>query len=358
MAIRAIIGFDDLVCPAAAQTVAQPMPGLPPFNQVPGGSALYGGPVITKTSDGWCKLYMNKGPDGSGIGKSNQIWANLKDFGITATPTTNFTIGFRFAIPTTSYASIHGVYIAETLAVTNTAAGLFPSTAIPGYVLGTEYYLEFTVDVATGVVKRWVDGTPIADTTITAAAIAAIKAGTAFFCLGWYQSGLIAQNLEFSWRFKDMYVLEKTPDGINSGRLGPQTVVPIDLLSVTAPWTTPTGTVVDALNAPITDTASSLTPIVSSDAVATQAALVLKTGSLLGPVNGVVLTASGRRAAGSSANLKSSVSQGATNTADKTLTLTTSFQYGLPVQIFDVAPDGTTWSKAKIEACTLKLTPA
>ncbi|MNF93388.1 hypothetical protein D3C84_760610 [compost metagenome] len=123
-----------------------------------------------------------------------------------------------------------------------------------------------------------------------------MRAGTATFYSGVpYVSDSV--TVDYTFWIKDMYVTEKTGDGSPNGPLGPQRIYPISVATIDqATWAaSPSGDNVAALNSPISDAASQLTPVVVSDPAIPSANVTLSPAAFVGPVNAVVLRMTARR---------------------------------------------------------------
>jgi hypothetical protein len=356
MAIRSIFGLDDVVLPSAPPTTPQVFPGLP-FTFTPG---IVGSTAVTYAKDaGWLKMTtaINNGNAGN---KQNFFSCTMQQLGLTPTPTSEFTIGMRWLCPQsapsiTSWPHPFVFVTAISVANANTAAVFGFNNIVPALVANVEYYLEATFDLTAGTMKRYVDGALIDTIAIPATPLAGMRAGTALFASGVpYQGG--GTNVDYSYWIKDFYVSEKTSDGTANGPLGPQRIVPITVASVDQPTWAATGAAdaVTALNTPITDAASQLTPVVVSDTAAPSTNVALTSELFLGPVNAVVLRMTARKNNGAAGQVAARVTTGADNSPDVTASLSNAMSITNIYQS-EKSPSGVKWTRASLQSAVLKL---
>jgi len=364
MAIRAVIGWEDLVKPPV--TNGSVKLGGTPFTSVTS-SAAAGTNIDTKYEDGWLKRISDFDLVASGTQtRANGLNALLSDLGlVVTTATSKFTIGIRFLNGTPGSTTAIDIY-SEPLSITPyalpttaqlTTGCAFPAGSIPNYTSKQEYYLEAQWDVAAGVIHRWVDGVAIADIAITSTTLTALKAGTACYLnIGRAPSSTGVKG-DFSYWIKDIYVCETTSDGTANGPLGSQRVLVAPVVSMDqSTWVvTPAGNVVSALNTVITDAASLSTPIVTSDPANPTANLGFVAPVFVGTINAVAYNLTARRKDGSTANLSAQVVSGANQSAVSSLTVSDVMASGTSLLVAGNAPDGTAWTKAKLDAAKLKL---
>lgn len=234
------------------------------------------------------------------------------------------------------------------------AGAVFRGSDLPNISSGSEFYLEFKINVTNGLSERWIDGVKIADYQITGSTLlAAIAAKTAHLQLH------IASNVTIY--FRDIYFVEVTGDGSNDDRLGPIRAVPIHLDSaVGTDWGTSNGgalnTVVDTVFADASDPsvpsascAATLDPLtlgVSSAALATDV------------IKAVHFFCSAKRSAASAIKLDLKVATGGVEQVLPSIGITVSMQYGLKVGVMEKAPGGTDWTSANLNAATLVIDPS
>jgi hypothetical protein len=363
MAIRNFFGFDDVPLPAGEQVAATVTLGQLPFSFKPGQAVAKGGVTYSK-ANGWLKCTGSVDSSSSSISKNNHFIATLASLGLTQGASAVITIGVRwfFPIPVTVAANWpHPMGIVTSGSVTLTTLSIgtaFPFGSIPGWEYGKEYYLEAQYDVAAQVIRRKVDGVSIADLAMTSTTQTAITAGTAQFAAGIIaSSGTIAGNIEYSYWFKDMYLVEKTNDGTADTFLGPQQVVPITTSSIDQPTWAATGAAdaVTALNTDITDVASLATPVVTSDVNNLTANIGLAIPNFPGQINAVILDVSGRKKDGSVGNIGSQVVSGGDSSPVVNTSLTNTPTGGYRLYFGEKSPAGVRWTRSAIQAAKLKL---
>ena len=368
MTIRNFFGFDDVPLPAGEQKSAALannffLPPLPFAFRL--GTAAGSGGVTYTRDNGWLKCTGSVVASGTGVGKSNYIINTLQELGLSPYGASVFTIGLRWVCPVNvTLAANWPQPIAISISTVNlanqTIGAAFPFGDIPGWTAGKEYYLEAQYDVGAGVIRRRIDGVAIADKVLDNNVAGAIAGGTARFTMGQIGSAAIAGNIEYSFWFKDMYIIEKTGlgDGAAETFLGPQMVVPIAVASNDQSTWLPTGAAdsVTALNAVVTDTASLATPLVTTDVVNNSANLGLSVPNFIGQVNGVALRAIARRKDGASGTLSAQVALGADNSATVSNTLTNTIVSGYKLYFAEKSPSGARWTRAALQAAKLKLT--
>jgi len=362
MAIRSFFGYDDVPMPAGEQI---PTAGLTlgplPFLFKPGPLAA-AGVTYTKES-GWLKCKGTVTTVSTGLNKMNYLYSTLQSLGLTPTASSVFTIGMRWLCPINVTVSNYWPQPMEIVTAVSFSGfingAVFPFGSIPNWVAGQEYYLEAQWDVAAAVIRRKVDGVPIADLPFTSGLAAAIAAGTAQFGAGLFPpNNSTPGTIEYSFWFKDMYVIEKTGDGTADTFLGAQRIVPITTASVDqASWlASPSGTPVDALNADITDAASLLTPVVTNDVTNNVANVGLTTPTNSAPINAVCLNIAGKKAAGASTSVTGQLITGSDQSAAVSVPMTSNMASGYKLYQGEKSPSGVKWTRAGILAAKLKLT--
>lgn len=222
-----------------------------------------------------------------------------------------------------------------------------------------EFYVEVKIDVANKAVYRRLDGVNLSTLTLPDAFAARFANNQAVnLVLGYPLSYSEGTTTAANVQYKDGYLLEKTEDGILSDFLGPQLVKPVTLTAFDAPAYTNNGSSIThlaALNTPITTYASRNAPLVTSDA-AESTATAKFTVDTVAKINAIQLFEEGRRLSGSDSKLKLVVSDGQNTVNGNTANLTDTITQALGYQAAR-APDGAVWTKAKLEALTVRLTP-
>lgn len=356
MTLRAIIGFEDFIPKAVTFgnfNLGDPIQGTP-FTLMT--SPTVGFRSTLQYAGGWMKVVNETA--GSGQNKLHGVTATLGPV-VPVSATAVITVGVRYLETLNTPAgsmwfSVPGATLASQ------CLECFPKTVFPGSVptASQEYYLEATIDFPAGVVHRWIDGAAIADIAIPAAISTAAGLGNLQLSIGSpiLQSMTTAQTPSF-W-FKDGYILDKSVDNLYSSRLGPQVITVEHPNTVTtSAWTTSAASLLAALTTPITDAASSLTPVVTTDVALSPGTLKFAAPSLAGKINGIMLTVSAQRASGASSGINTSVISGASESTVVPLSLSSSLTFGQKAYLGSASPDGGAWTPAKLAAANFKLQP-
>jgi len=365
MAIRAILGFDELALRTGEMYGAATkyaFAGLPmSFNF---GTAAGAGVSFLKEA-GWVKTITNPATANNTSGKRNFISAPLTALGLVTSAASVITIGIRWLIPqdvTVSSMWPQPISLTADLSTGGaganvTAGAVFPFGSIPNWKPGIENYLEAQFDVTAGVIRRRVDGLPIADLSMVTLVKNLLTSNTAFFAGGVGYTPTSGATVAYDFWFKDMYVIEKTDDGSADTFLGPQRIVPINVTTLDqASWLpTPSGDPVAALNTAITDEASLLTPVVMTDPNNVTANLGLTMSSTAGQINGIVLNATGKKAGGSPGVLTSQVITGTDQSSQVVNNLLSVITPSFKLYQGEKSPSGARWTRASIQAAKLKL---
>lgn len=227
---------------------------------------------------------------------------------------------------------------------------------VGGVVSDKEYYFEWAIDMPNKVVHRRLDGVVLPDVAFATGTEAAFLAQALAICYGFSAGYMVAASTVVGYSIRDVYIGEKVV-GETIDWLGPQIVAPIPLKSVTAPWTPSSGTLLEALNTRINDAASAVTPFVTTDAGATEAAIQFDSPNVAGKINAVQVNFSGRRTAVALGGVEAYVVDGSTESTKRMRLLDTTFSYAGTVFVANRSPSGAPWSKAKIDSIVLKLTP-
>lgn len=303
-------------------------------------------------ADGWLRYTHNAAVSGTRYGG---MVSSVLRRGITLAADSVLYGGFRVRCPLSSMPAylFNPCFTGSAVGVTQ-LNGITPAHIPGGMKVNTEYYIEWCLDLPNKLMKYRVDGVEIAFTVaLTVAQVAQAVAGEYWMChAGW------SPNAGYVVDFKDGYVTDKSADGIQSGWLGPQIVRKVALTEITSPWTASSGTVKDVLSTPPTDSASRLTPLVTSDLDATEAVMKFDFSAIQGKVSGVAVSVLGRRPQGKLGQAELSATlNGSTIPARKAaLTLDmTSFADSFTV---GAAPDGQPWTKASLSSTNFKLKPA
>jgi hypothetical protein len=242
--------------------------------------------------------------------------------------------------------------------VSANAFSVFLGSDIPGgTVSGVEVYLEWALDMANKKILRRVDGVRIADIPIPSTAFETLFTNNVMaITYGCTTAVSAAMSTVVGYAIKDIYIGEKVA-GETSDWLGPRIVTPLPLSSVTSEWQASSGTVLDALNTPITDSASYAAPYVTTDAAGTEATIKLTVPDVAGKIDAVVVTSIGKRRAATIGGLAAAMknASGEDTRAVKLLTTTNSFCH---LGTFVNAPGAVPWTKALLTDVTLKVKPS
>lgn len=213
---------------------------------------------------------------------------------------------------------------------------------------GNTVYVEFSIDVTSGVVERWINGVKQANS-------AGPAGRSTIFSLE------VKGSLNGRYDFRDFYICDDqgAAQGLPVGPLGPQVTIPITLDSAAATgWTTtPSGsTLLNALSEPgvipTTNIATSVgtTPLTASLKLNATADLTIKA---------IELIAGGRSTTGATVAVAAKISQGGTDVAGPAVVAPiTNYSYNLGLGVFHKSPSGAPWSIATVDATDLVLTPA
>jgi hypothetical protein len=234
---------------------------------------------------------------------------------------------------------------------------LFGNDIPGGTVAGTEYYIEWALDMANRRVLRRIDGVRIADLPFPATSYDTLFTNNVMgICYGSTSAVSAAMSTVIGYAIKDIYVGEKLA-GETSDWLGPRIVSPLPIAAVTSPWQASAGTVLDAFNTTITDSASFTAPYVSTDAAGSDAEIKLSVPDVPGKIDAVTITSIGRRNAAALGGLAVVVENGEVEEGKgvKVLTTVNSF-YTLGT--YGNAPGGTPWTRNLLTDVTVKVTPS
>lgn len=309
-------------------------------------------------------LLMNTGASGSSsVSKNCHISAQLRDLipGFNAQSIAIF--GFRFKstlADVTSAMAFTGAIsnVGETAVAETLDAILLSEWA---WVAGEDVYLEVELNLPAGMIYRRVDGvalTPIAIPAWVLTAAAASDASALRVSIGTSQRRQWLSSRIMDMRVRDIVVMERTSDGINSSFLGPQVVKRCPIASaVSSDWTASSGTPQAALATPITTVASRVAPYAESKAPDKALPVQFDTSGLnTDRIRGAAFTAAAKRQTGTGAKLSMSVKDGdvSSNEVVKSL-LTTDFTFGLNALTLNRDFEGKPLTKAKLAALTFNI---
>lgn len=313
------------------------------ISYVPSSANCYGG-TNTDAKGSWMTTYAQ--PNGMGylMMPITGYWDYAND--------RYFYHGFRYVL---TYSNIGNLPSAYPLGWRN-GASVYPLIALGDFawVSGKEYYVEILIDKTTGKRTVWVDGVKIID-SVAIASVAQLTAASSFI---WGGVGTNGGSFTFVHKYRDMYFVSDPDVGNQIGRQGPIIVVPLPVLSLSgSDWPqTPT-----ALNASI-NTSTPQTGGLTIPASGQALDLVLDTAGLTvnSRIRGLNLVEGGWRQAGTSTYLGNKLVDGVN--ADASLAnlswSSDTGTYGTNLGTQRLALDATTWSKAKIDALKVRVTPA
>jgi len=214
-------------------------------------------------------------------------------------------------------------------------------------VTGTTSYLEFSYDIASGVVERWVNGVKQANTSAPS---------TRSMLLGLEVKGSL--NGRYDWR--DIYICDDqgAAQGLPIGPLGPQVAYPITLDSASAlDWTTTPGssTLLNALSEPGAIPTANIATSATNAPVAASLKANLPGGVI---VNAIELVMGARSTGAATAKAAAKLSLAGTELAGLTpVCPITNYSYNLGLGVFHRAPGGAYWNSSNIDGTDLILTP-
>lgn len=349
MALRDIEPFLNLSYPVSLTLTNTYSAELSAYN-IP--YRLYGGDAngygrVTELSlvDGWLLLSSIGYVSG---GRAVCMGRNLQSMGIEVTDDTvafgGARIKFGRSIPNVV------MTIQGSAAMNAILTSSFPVTP----ALNTEYYVEWCIDMPNSLFRARVDGVEIASVAISASIKTYLKSGANYLMWGSFNTG---STSAVDIYLKDGYVLEKTPDGVMSGWLGPQKVSVLPVAEFTGPWTASEGTPVEALNTPITTSAGRLTPLVSTDADASEVTLKFDASQVTGLIKGVSMNVSMKKMPGKLGTLESTVTSGGVESAKSVAVPANAMTMFTRQLLSTKAPDGQAWTAEKLAAASIKLKP-
>lgn len=255
-----------------------------------------------------------------------------------ASPVNKIWIGYRCRVVLNARGGAGLVYFNGTYVLLDTLMPLAGNTA----------YVEFSFDVNSGVVERWINGVKQAN-----------SAGPAGRSMNF---GLeIKGSLNGRYDFRDFYICDDqgAAQGLPVGPLGPQVTIPVTLDSAAASgWTTtPSGsTLLNALSEPGVIPTTNIATSVGTAPLTTS----LKLNTAGTPIiTAIELMAGARSTTGATVAMAAKISQGGTDVAGLTpVAPITNYSYNLGLGVFHKSPSGAPWSIASVDATDLVLTPA
>lgn len=295
--------------------------------------------------DGWLQAYSN--------GAEQILPIFLKGF-VPNNPN-KLTIGYRIRTAV-AYASSHSIcHLTADSSPNDVSCYLFlAGSAGAPWLTGvlTEYYVEHTYDFVTGVTSTLVNGVAQANYTgpvMSAGIKAAFVSGNG--CLTFR----LGTSVGGRYGIRDIYILDDVAGDGMTGPIGAQRIYPVQLdVATGAGWTAAGGgTIMDTLNAPYPATNAVLSPT-DKTPLDTSLKHSIPPGSR---INGVQLAITGISMGDANSTSKVEITQGGTTLPAKFAASPTLAAAVTPIGVFPKAPDGTTWSLAKLDATAVKLTP-
>lgn len=361
MPILSVEGMLDVVPSAGlVSPLGTPLLGTP-YNIFGGTVANYSEVTAINDSNGW--LNLTTGPVSSSSSLAQKYCAISRPLGglINFTGQSFVYGGVRIKVGITGTTlPLVGVHDDRAGALPNAAASyqtLFSTADIPGGVVAnTEYYFEWAVDMTARKFLRRLDGVRLPDVDFASSSWdTLITAQGLAIAYGFTYAVSLQYQVRPAYSVKDIYIGEKV-SGEATDWLGPRSVVPIGIKTVTAPWTPSSGTMVDAFNSPIYDATSFTTPYVTTDSFGSEGQLTLNVPSISGVIDAVSITSVGRRQPGTVGSLGVSLVSGVDETprVNKTFGTTTTF---VPISLHPKAPGDVKWTKALLEGLVIKLKP-
>jgi len=349
MALRDIEPFLNIVGRYTATLAQQYSAELAAYNvpyRVYGGDAYgYGRVTELYQEDGWMVL-SSGGPVTNG--RCLCVGRSLQSMGINVTDDTVAFGGARMkfgrSVPNVAMTTQMG-----------SALNLLLTSNFPqGAAVNTEYYVEWCIDMPNSLFRARVDGIEVPSVALSTTIKNNLKSGANLLMWGSYNTG-VTSALDIY--LKDGYVLEKTPDGLMSGWLGPQSVKVLPVSEFIGPWTTSGSSPKDVLNSPMPTSADRLTPLVSSDNDATEATLKFDTSQITGLIKGVSVNVMMQKLQGRVGNLESTITAGGVESAKTTIVPVNTMAMYTQQVLSAKAPNGGAWTIESLAGATLKLKP-
>lgn len=228
----------------------------------------------------------------------------------------------------------------------------------PVAAIGTkEFMLEIGINWETGIIERRVNGDPIPSLN-SAAWDEGIKTAIANRDLGIF-SILSSSTTAYNIATRDYYLVENGEDNSMKGPLGPiRLAMAENTVELPTTWTSSTGDVQAVLNKTVDGGGTSLTAPVLNGTANNPLEVGLKLPSAIGldAVRATVTYASAGLSTGVGATLGAQLKSGSNVVAGKSMNLADTIKHGVLLAVGEKAPDGTAWTKAKLEATKLVLT--
>jgi len=258
------------------------------------------------------------------------------------------------------FSAVLGIYDSG-LGTTATLLVLLADNEIAGYVAGAEYYVEYALDYVNAIITIWVDGVKIKDvafptwiTDILASDVTRLAVS-----YGSPTSVSVGYSIMGTMYIKDIYF--KRADSVDEEfRLGPQSIVSLNLATVDAPnWVSSDEslTALQVLGTPITDVNSTLAPTTTSPTTKTplQAGFTVPEGK--GTINAISMAIAASRLSGTSAGLSTTLVEDGSQSNPKTTVLGSAISTGISAGTFAKTPKNNPLTPESVAELRLKVTP-
>ncbi|MNQ12052.1 hypothetical protein D3C85_249510 [compost metagenome] len=343
--LRAIFGTDNALKTTNPAVATVAFPDWWTLSGIPGAALGTNIARIAIDQDGWISGMSN------GVDQIVPIFLR----GLVPNNPNKLTIGYRIKTLAV-YGNSHSItHLTAESTPNDVGTYLFlagPSGAPWLTGVGTEYYVEHTYDFVTGVTSTLVNGVAQANYTgpaMPAGSKAAFVAGTG--CLNFR----LGTSVGGRYAIRDIYILDDIAGDGMTAPLGSQRMYPVQLdVATGAGWVAAGGgTVLDTLNAPYPAT-NSVTSAADKTPLDTSLKHSIPAGSRIAAVK---LGLTGKSLGDAPSTSKVEVTQGGTTLAAKFVVSSNTAQSNEQASLLPKAPDGTTWTLAKLDATAVKLTP-
>lgn len=364
MALRAIFTAVGVVTDVVQPAVNGPINGTPWYLNSTNNNSYMG--TYTRDVDGYL-LMTTKATGSSTVGKALFASAPLSDLIPSMSSQKVIIGGGRWRSPNnliTNVFSFSGPMSASGIPANSAQVlNVFKVTDFT-FVANTPRYFEWELNFPAGFIYRWIDGVALDPLAIPAwmVTLADIVDGTGLR-FGWGTPATISilSSSNMIQGIRDGYLLERTVDGIDSVRKGPQVVniCPVKEVSVSDDWTPSAGTIIDALNTPITTAASRLTPMVTSGLLEKPLQVKFDASALnANKINAATVVFMAKRLPGTDSASQVTIKDGATTLGSRTMALPVDdIVTNLPGLTFSKDGSGAALNKTKLESLVLTVQP-
>lgn len=239
-----------------------------------------------------------------------------------------------------------------------TVAGVGFKTADLGLVVGAaaDYYLEFAIDRINNKITPFVDGKPLSPVAMVAGAYSGANAG---LILGSSIGNNSYQSMQY--HFSHMYFIDDTKDDTPCSRLGPSQLNACALASATGTdYTTSDGSALNAvLNSPLNSAAALTAPVINTPT--SMGNLDMAFSANVDPyaqIKAVVFLLSAKKNPATDTAFKLSMKYNNQVVQGPMLSFAdNNFKYSSSLGVQNKAPDGSSWTAAKLAATVVSLMP-